>query len=220
MRAVFFDLDGTLLDTVPDICAELNATLAEGGYPTLSEERTRAYVGNGARKLLERALPKGAEIEAPLAAFKRRYARCENGKTRAYEGIGALLEALKARGCALAVITNKPQEAAEHTLLQKFPAGTFDFIGGDSGDFPVKPDPALTRYAALSLRVAPRDCVFVGDGETDAATARAAGMRFCAALWGYRSREQLAAAGASEFAASPEELRKMLLGEEKIKKNS
>ena len=108
------------------------------------------------------------------------------------------------------VVTNKPQDAAENVLGQFFPEGFFDFIGGDSGLFPCKPDPSLARYAALSLRLAPGECAFVGDGEPDAKVALNAGMCGVSALWGYRTREQLEKAGATRFAADYKDLQKIL----------
>ena len=201
VKAIFFDLDGTLLDTVPDIMGCLNFVLARYGYPLLTESDTRAFVGNGARRLVELSVPPWAPAEEILAEFRTRYAVCANAHTRIYEGAGECLANLKARGVKLAVITNKPHEATQRVVSQFFP-DLFDFVGGDSGSFPVKPDPALVRYAALTLRVSSAECLFVGDGETDVQTARNAKMRCVAALWGYRSRAQLEAAGAKLFASS------------------
>ena len=209
ISAVFFDLDGTLLDTVPGIMSALNGVLARYGYPLVTEQDTRAFVGNGAKKLVERAVPPWAPVEKILMEFRADYAKYAHASTREYADMGGLISVLKAKGVKLAVITNKPQEATMGCLNAFFPEGTFDFVGGDSGAFPVKPDPALTRYAALTLRVAPRDCVFVGDGETDVLTAKNAGMRSVSVLWGYRSRNQLEAAGATLFAESPAELLKL-----------
>ena len=210
IEAVFFDLDGTLLDTVPDIRMSLNETLAAFGYPQISEGEARQFVGNGARKLVERATPEGAPVERILADFRTRYAACANAHTRPYEGAKEFLVKAKAAGFKLAVITNKSQDATQRAVSQFFP-GIFDFVEGNSGAFPCKPDPALARYAALSLRVAPKDCVFVGDGETDVLTAKNTGMRSVAVLWGYRTREELEGAGARCFVRSYAELEKLLL---------
>lgn len=210
MQAVFFDLDGTLLDTVEDIRTHVNGMLRAFSYPEIDELQARAYVGNGARKLIERAIPQGADLEACFAEFSRRFAASDNRNTRLFEGETEVLSALKEEGVKLAVITNKPQYATESCLNAFFPGGFFDFVGGDSGMFGCKPDPSLTRYAALALRVPLKECVFVGDGETDVQTAKNAGMRSIAVLWGYRTRAQLKAAGASRFAESYWELGKIL----------
>lgn len=211
LKAVFFDLDGTLLDTVGDIGAYVNEMLRAFSYPEITEVQARAYVGDGARKLIERSLPKNAaNVGECYAYFSERFAKSDNAQTRLYAGEIDVLNSLKARGIKLAVITNKPHEAAVNCLNKFFPEGTFDYIGGDSGMFACKPDPSLTRFAALSMRVAPKECVFVGDGEADVRTAKNAGMRSISVLWGYRTRSQLKEAGAREFVSSFEELGKIL----------
>ncbi len=197
--AILFDLDGTLLDTVPDIALCLNGTLEGFGCPPVSLERTRRAVGNGARKLMERVLPAGIPMEEAFADFKRRYAASENLRTRAYDGAAETLRLLKAEGWKLAVLTNKPRAAAEKTLARFF-AGMFDFLIADDGKFPLKPDPASTLYCMETLGVPKESCVFVGDGETDVQTAKNAGIPCISALWGYREREELQRAGAAVFA--------------------
>lgn len=210
MGAVLFDLDGTLLDTVPDIRAALNAALAAFGYAPVSYEQTVAYVGNGAKKLAERAVPAGGDVEGVLAAFAERYTHSENALTRPYGGVKELLVSLKAAGYRLAVVTNKLQDSADKVIAAFYPA-LFDLVVGDSGLFPCKPDPSSARFAALSLRVPLKECFFVGDGETDVFTARNAGMVGVSTLWGYRTRAQLEAAGAKIFAEDPAALRTVLL---------
>lgn len=210
MGALFFDLDGTLLDTLADIRAHVNDMLRAFSYPEIGTEQAKAYVGDGARKLIERSLPPGAaNADECFSYFSERFAASDNALTTLYEGEIEALERLK-KSFRLAVITNKPQTATERCIRRFFPKGLFDFVGGDSGLFPCKPDPSLTRYAALSLRVAPKDCVFIGDGETDVRTAKNAGMRSLSVLWGYRSREQLIRAGAAEFVTGYPELVKIL----------
>ncbi len=211
MKAIFFDLDGTLCNTLGDIQFHVNKMLASRGYPEISEEETKAYVGDGAKKLIERALPNGAEdIDGCYEEFLASFSVSDGRLLSLYEGEREALDALKERGFLLAVITNKPQAATLGTLKKFFPEDYFSFVGGDSGMFPVKPDPSLTRYAALTLRVSLKDCVFVGDGEQDVFTAKNAGMRGISALWGYRTRAQLNLAGATEFAENFAELLKIL----------
>ena len=214
LKAVFFDLDGTLLDTVGDIRAYVNDMLRAFSYPEITEVQARAYVGDGARKLIESSVPKNvanaANVDECYRYFSERFAASENSRTTLFEGEMEVLSALKARGVKLAVITNKPHDATIGSLKKFFPEGTFDYIGGDSGMFACKPDPSHTRFAALTMRVAPRECVFVGDGETDVRTAKNAGMRCISVLWGYRTREQLEKAGAGEFVTSFAELGKIL----------
>lgn len=211
LKAVLFDLDGTLLDTIGDIRYHVNGMLRKFGYPEISPEQAKAYVGNGARKLIERALPANAEnFDECFRYYKQRFARSENANTRLFDGETEFLSRLKTSGVRLAVITNKPQDATEGCLKKFFPQDLFDFVAGDSGTFPCKPDPSLARYAALSMRVAPAECAFVGDAETDVLTAKNAGMFGVSVLWGYRTKEQLLQAGAVRFAETFADLEKIL----------
>ena len=211
MEAVFFDLDGTLLDTAENIRAHVNEMLRAFSYPEITQKQLHEYIGDGARKLIERCVPAGAaNFEECFAYFSEHLSNSDNEYTVPFDGVYEMISALKERGVKLAVITNKPQCATVRVLEKFFPEGTFDFIGGDSGMFDCKPDSSLTRYAALTMRVALKNCVFVGDGETDVLTAKNAGMRSISVLWGYRSRLQLERAGAREFVSSFEELIKIL----------
>lgn len=210
LKAVLFDLDGTLLNTLGDITRCVNDMLRAFSYPELTQEQVRAYVGNGARKLIERALPPTAEnAEECYNYYKERFTDA-NENTSPYPGEIEVLERLLSRGIKLAVVTNKPQEAAEAVLKKCLPQIPFSFIGGDSGLFPRKPDPSLAMYAALSMRVSVSDCVFVGDSEVDVETARAFAVPGIACLWGYRTRKQLEEAGAEIFASDFAELEKIL----------
>ena len=211
VKAVFFDLDGTLLDTLPDIHACVCEMLRAFSYPEITQMQTQSYVGDGARKLIERALPKNAtNIDECHDFFRERYTKSGNSLTKLFEGETEALKALKARGLKLAIITNKPHTATYSCVEKFFPEGMFDFIGGDSGMFACKPDPSLTRYAALTLRVPLKECVFFGDGEADVLTAKNAGMRCLSVLWGYRTKQQLEKVGAREFVSSFSELVKVL----------
>jgi len=210
MEAVLFDLDGTLLDTVPDIRACLNESLALFSYPPITEEQTKQFVGDGAKKLVERAVPEGGDVEGVYADFKARFREYPPERTKLYRGELECLKKLKAKGYKLGVVTNKPQKAAENVIRRLIPID-FDIIVGDTGDFPCKPDPTVARYASLSLHLFPQDCIFVGDGETDALTAKNADMLGISCLWGYRTKEQLQGAGATNFVSDFAELEKFLL---------
>lgn len=211
IKAILFDLDGTLLNTLPDIRRHLNDALTSHGYPSIDEERAKRCIGDGARKLMERAFPDEAPFsEETFEDFIRRYAASDNSLTCLYDGAEKFLKGLNAKGIPFGIVTNKPHEATLSCTEKFFKKFSPSFVGGDSGTFPCKPDPSLALYAALSLRVPVGECAFVGDGETDARTAINAGMFGVSALWGYRTKEQLQKAGATRFANDFEELEKIL----------
>lgn len=211
VKAVLFDLDGTLLNTLGDIARCVNETMRAFSYPCLTEEQVRANVGDGAQKLVERSLPDSAtNADECYEFFKKRFQGASE-LTKPYAGEIEVLKRLSAQGIKFAVVTNKPQEAAEEVLKKCLPQIGFSFIGGDAGLFPLKPDPSLAAYAALSMRVNFSECVFVGDGEADILTARAFHVPAVACLWGYRTRKQLEKAGATLFASDYFELEKILL---------
>ena len=211
IKAVLFDLDGTLLDTLGDIEANVNGMLRDNGYPEITTEQTKAYIGDGAKKLVERALPAGTDrVDECYAYFKSRFEKSDNSRTVMFNGEKEALERLRACGLKLGIVTNKPHAATVRLIEKFFPADTFSFVRGDDGSFPCKPDPTRALYAALTLRVAPAECVFAGDGETDVKTALGAGMKGIACLWGYRTKTQLAAAGAHVFAENFGDLEKII----------
>ena len=211
IKAILFDLDGTLLNTLPDIRRHLNDALTAHGYPAIGEEQAKHCIGDGARKLVERAFPAGEKFsEEVFEDFSRRYAANDNSLTCLYDGEEEFLNRLVERGIKFGIVTNKPQDATLGCVEKFFKGYPLAFVSGDSGMFPCKPDPTLARYAALTMRVPVGECAFVGDGETDALTAINAGMFGVSTLWGYRTKEQLKEAGATRFADSFEELEKIL----------
>lgn len=212
-KAVIFDLDGTLLDTSRDIQKVLNQTLSRFGLPTLSLEKTLEYVGNGAAKLIERAVPaeRSELFDRVYGDYRVHFAACDNKLTTLYGGEAEVLCALKRAGLKLGLVTNKPQDATErvyNTYLAQF---GFDFVHGNTGEYPLKPNPALALLAAERMGVKPDECLFVGDGEPDVATAQNAGMHGVSVLWGFRTKEQLAAAGATRFVKNYDELYKLIV---------
>ncbi len=204
MKALFFDLDGTLLDTLPAIHAAVNGMLRHFGLGEIGEEETKRYIGRGANYLVRCVTH--SDSEEYLRYFREHYDDSER-LIRPFAGMEETIFRLKEK-FLLGVLSNKPQIGVERAISRFFPAGTFAYLGGDSGLFPLKPDPSPARFAALTLRVPLRDCLMVGDGEADVMTAQNAGMVGVSVLWGYRTREQLEAVGATNFVHTPAELEK------------
>ena len=207
---VLFDLDGTLLDTLEDICGAANHTLRELGYPERTLAEMRRFVGNGAEMQMRRALGADADEETvakALALYKPYYAAHCQIKTKPYAGVLELMAALKAEGFRLAVVSNKP-DATTKTLAARFFPGLPAF--GQRDDVPPKPAPDLVFHALDTLGVATADAVYVGDSEVDVATARNAGLPLAAVSWGFRGRQALAEAGAAVIVDTAVELLEVL----------
>ena len=213
-KAVIFDLDGTLLDTLDDLTDSINAMLNEYGYKAIGRERVRAIIGSGAKKLIADALPERVSDEEflkRLETYNRIYNASGSPKTKLFGGISEVLSELKNRGYRLAVLSNKPQHSTDK-VAEKYLSGLgFDFIGGQSDKIKCKPDPAGALYILKELGVKPENAFLVGDGETDVLAAINAGLTGIAALWGNRTKDQLLAAGGKIFAEKPEDLLKIIL---------
>ena len=209
-QLAIFDLDGTLLDTLEDICGAANHTLRELGYPERTLAEMRRFVGNGAEMQMRRALGADADEETvakALALYKPYYAAHCQIKTKPYAGVLELMAALKAEGFRLAVVSNKP-DATTKTLAARFFPGLPAF--GQRDDVPPKPAPDLVFRALDTLGVAAADAIYVGDSEVDVATARNAGLPLAAVSWGFRGRQALAQAGAAVIVDTAAELLEVL----------
>jgi phosphoglycolate phosphatase len=213
-RAVLFDLDGTLLNTLEDLADSVNSVLAARGLPQHPVAAYRYFVGDGATVLMTRVLPlqnRDAEtIAACVSEFTEVYAEHWNRKTRAYEGIPDLLDALVERRIRKAVLSNKPHAYTRLCVEHLLPQWKFDVILGQGEDVPRKPDPGGALRVAAVLDVAPGDVLYVGDTGTDMQTAVAAGMFPLGVLWGFRTKEELLANGARAVVESPAEITYMI----------
>lgn len=212
--ALLFDLDGTLVHSVPDLCAALNTLLTEDARRSLSEEEVTRMVGNGVRKLVERGytatggLPDGAEaLDALVDRFMAVYDTAPAALSHPYDGVPGALERLRAAGHRLAVCTNKPVSAARHMLDALDLSHYFDAVIGGGSTPELKPHPAPVFAALDALGVTPADALFIGDSPNDTEAARAAGLPVICVTFGYRrcSLEDLGADALVEhFAALPD----------------
>lgn len=207
LRGVFFDLDGTLVDSLADIAAAMNRALGQFDLPGFPVEEYKYKVGNGSRILSQRCLPetRREETDALRQVYSREYLAACCVDTRPYEGIVSMLDTLRAQGLKLAVITNKPQEQAEQ-VMQLLPPGAVDGLFGQQSRFPVKPDPAIFDYAAEQLGLRPEEVLYCGDSAVDIQFAHNAGTRGLGCVWGFRGRAELENAGADFLADDPAEL--------------
>ncbi len=205
-----FDLDGTLLDTLTDLAASCNYALRTHGMPEHSIDDVRRFVGNGVRKLMERAIPDGdanPDFEATFATFREHYMVHSLDTTKPYPGIMDALAELKARGCRLAVVSNKMMAATVELCKYFFPETIEVAIGENEAEGIRKKPASDTVFAALKqLGVSGDNAVYVGDSDVDLATARNSGLPCISVLWGFRDREFLLDHGATTFITSPKEL--------------
>jgi phosphoglycolate phosphatase len=207
-RAVVFDLDGTIADTLADIGAAMNHVLEEEGLPVHALGDYRRFVGMGARELVHQAA--GRFDERLLAAFRARYVDHLFDRTRPYPGIEELLADLARRGVPLAVLSNKPHRFTTRIVDALFSGLPFVAVFGEREGVPKKPDPTALLEIAGLFELAPSECVLVGDSEIDVQAARAASMRAIAVTWGFRDRAELLRAEPHAIADSVEELARAL----------
>lgn len=208
--AVIFDLDGTLLDTLDDLMDAANYALAQMGWPSRSREEIRQFVGNGVALLMERAVPAGTAPEdtaRALGIFKDYYEVHKRDRTAPYPGIPELLRSLRAKGCRLAVVSNKFDAAVKELMEDYFPGLLHAAAGeNEAAGIPKKPAPAMVLRALEELGVAPDRAVYVGDSDVDLQTAKNAGLPCISVTWGFRERDFLTAHGATLFADAPADI--------------
>lgn len=212
LRAVIFDLDGTLLDTLDDLAASVNAALAAHDMPQRTKDEVRRFVGNGVAKLIARAVPEGTDEEtakAVLASFIAHYREHDRDKTGPYEGIIDMLRGLHAQGVRCAVVSNKI-EPAVMALCKEYFGDLVQAAVGDAPERPRKPDPTGV-YEAMARLGVKDGCVYVGDSDVDIFTGHNAGMKSIGVTWGFRGEALLREAGADFICHSAGELLKLLL---------
>ncbi len=206
-RAVIFDLDGTLLDTLDDLAEATNHVLARRGMARITPAACRGMIGNGARMLLHRATgAEGEDLDGALDLFLAYYHQHKLDYTRPYDGIEKTLDALQAKGLGLAVLSNKPHAATTELVSVLLPDRPFVAVLGQRENVPIKPDPTAALIIAEQLKLPPSDVVFVGDSGVDMATAKAAGMLAVGVTWGLRDEPDLHEHGVDVVIHHPSEL--------------
>lgn len=209
-KAIIFDLDGTLLDTLEDLKDGINFVLERYNFPLQSREQIRAHVGNGVKRLMELSLEKGLETEnfdIMLNEFKDYYKDNAMNKTAPYEGISGLLKELNNRNIKLAVVSNKFDGAVKNLCSHYFGSLIPVAIGEqESKGIRKKPNPDTVFASVKELNLDIADCVYIGDSEVDIATAKNAGMDCISVTWGFRDEEYLKTVGGTVFAKKPIEI--------------
>lgn len=208
-EAVVWDLDGTLANTLNDLAKSMNAALTQHGLSRYPMEAYRYMVGNGLRKLAERAAGENAPqslVDGLIADFLQIYDRDCLHFTKPYEGMPETLAALKSDGVRLLVVTNKPDAQAQKIVTGLFGSSVFDGVFGGRDGRKTKPEPTLTLQALALVHASPARSLFVGDSDVDILTAQNAGMGSAGAVWGFRGEEELARAGADYLLRKPLEI--------------
>ncbi len=208
--AAIFDLDGTLIDSLEDIADSMNAVLSSHGFAAHPLDSYRYFVGDGIATLVRRALPENDSPEETIRQcvheMREEYRLRWREKTHPYDGISGILEELYRRGIKLNVFSNKPEDFTRLTVDEFFGRERFQEVLGVGPSVPAKPDPAGALRIAEVLEFPPERFLFFGDTNVDMKTARGAGMNPVGVLWGFRSAEELTAAGAMKVLRHPEEI--------------
>lgn len=210
MDNFIFDLDGTLLNTLNDLAASTNYALRWAGMPEHSVDDVRRFVGNGVKKLMERAIPDGLDnpkFDETYATFRKHYLEHSRDTTKPYSGIPEVLAELKRRGKKLAIVSNKFYAATQELARHFFPE-TIEVAIGERENIRKKPAPDTVLEAMRQLGVGKEGTVYIGDSDVDIDTARNVGVPCISVLWGFRDRDFLIEHGATHLISKPEELLK------------
>ena len=211
-KAIIFDLDGTLTDTLRDLYDSVNYALRKMGFPERTMDEVRNFVGNGIHRLIERAVPKDTSeevLEMCFAHFREHYVVHCQDHTCLYPGIDTLLKELHERGIKLAIVSNKLQAGVDELYATYF-QNTVNIAIGEQEGLRRKPSPDMIEFVLKKLGINKEEALYVGDSEVDIATANNAGLPCISVLWGFRHREELTKAGATSFISHPHELLELL----------
>jgi phosphoglycolate phosphatase len=213
ITTIIFDLDGTLLNTLDDLWASVNYSLAQNGLPCRSKSEVRSFLGNGVRVLIEKSVPEGTDkdiVEQVLSTFRPYYVAHAMDKTAPYDGVRAMLAKLKSQGYKTAIVSNKP-DAAVQELYESMFKELIDIAIGERSDLRRKPCPDMVLKAMEQLGSSTDESIYVGDSEVDYATAQNSGLPCVSVSWGFRDKEFLESTGAKLIIDSPEEFLKLNL---------
>ena len=215
-KLAIFDLDGTLLNTIDDLGHAANYALEKNGYPTHSIASYPFFVGNGVRRLIERVLPEDARtvniVDRLLVHFKEYYNEHNTDFTVPYQGIPELLNKLSAHGVAIAVASNKYQQATEKLINHYFPNISFVAVEGQKDNVPVKPDPSIVFEILSKAKMPKADTIYIGDSGVDMEMARRACVDSVGVTWGFRPEKELIESHADNIVNSPSEIAALVLG--------
>lgn len=211
-KLVFFDLDGTLLDTLEDLADSVNEMLETKGYKRRSLDEIRQFVGNGMKKLIERSVPEKISeksMEECYEIFRNNYRKNMRNKTKPYDGIVKCLEEIKLMGIKTVVVSNKNDEPVK-ALCKDFFGDLFADVRGVGNGILPKPDPLTITSVIDESGYDKKECILIGDSETDVLTAKNAGIESVGVLWGFRDKEVLMNYGADYIVETPSEIMKIL----------
>lgn len=209
-KAIIFDLDGTLLNTIEDITDSLNIALAQENLPTHSVEETKAFVGSGVKIMVERAT-KGLDCSEEqkknvLDVYMKEYALRQAIKTRPYEGMIEVLKDIQKENVLIGLLSNKPHQDTLRVVDHYYGLSLFNVVLGQREGVPIKPDPTALFEIMRDLKVEPSECIFVGDSDVDMLTATNAKIAKIGVLWGFRNREVLKQCQADYIVENPQEI--------------
>lgn len=209
-KAVIFDLDGTLLDTIEDIKITMNKALARYDYPQFSTEEYKYFVGKGVDNLIKQVIKAGRIDNRAFDNLKRDYYEIYQEQsiinTKIYDGINELILKLKEMNISVNVLSNKPHVQTIDVIHHYFEKGTFDLVYGKKEEFLPKPDASSALDLINSLNIKPEEVLYIGDTETDMLTAKNSGFYSVGVLWGFRKENELVQAGANKIVSHPLEI--------------
>lgn len=208
MKLAIFDLDGTLINSLADIAEATNFAMRELGFPEHPVNNFNYMVGDGVKRLIERALPDDKQhlFNKALILYNGYYNENYTAKTYVYEGVTEALKQLKSMGMKLAVASNKTHQFTENIINHYFGSNLFNSVYGKSEERPVKPDPSIVNVIMKDMNIEPSDAVMIGDTSIDIKTGKNAGIKTIGCTWGFRTLEELTSAEADFIAYTPEDI--------------